>query len=401
LSCLAFGPDFKTRLDHVVSWCVVEIGNRRLESNDSTHAVDVDALIQQERQAGNLPLDFDYRDDGHRMIFLGRQTLSVGGGGLCGTCMERWETLEKFIAKMAKMEGNPQQPRIKAALLWDALKGTMSYRNFAVLTAVYAWLGDKKIPWIVRQASLPAMTLGYKPATLRGPDGPTLLASREDGAKPLTRDQIRTTLDHLERANHFARVERDARTVFFSNRMTGDEMRAWFENRATGKIETRRRKDLEMQARIKAGKENIPTIKSVPTIKMESNPDLTPEIVPTQSPLAPPHHPHMVPANKETGLIESDLKETPVTARARESLPDGEALNQGQAGPAQAQIVADVIAFAESRYPGSADAAREWCNEHSPQWTPSPAQWQTALYDHLYRMQVAGRLPKAQTTPTV
>ena len=109
----------------------------------------------------------------------------------------------------------------------DAHEGRIESRDYAVLLAVYAIIGDKQYA-IIRRDRVRAGAMGYSSAkVLFDKDGKLtvagkrVLAGRADGAKPLTLDQVRYTLDKLHERKFFSRIQpkRCGRSVYYSRGM--------------------------------------------------------------------------------------------------------------------------------------------------------------------------------------
>ena len=247
LCCLSFGGDYKTRLYHIVSFCIVSAGAQKRESMDrdelTKYATDYDSE--------KCPSGMKKTVLQHLEILAGMKFLGVTHGNVEET-QNRAAAIASHIRNTTEKEGAHPLVRIRNDLFWDCIKGNLPYRDFAVLTAVYAAIGSKTFPVRVTRDRIQAGALGYKTKASMTPEA---LAQRIDGATPLTENQIRYTLDHLEATTLFSRVQLSPRKVYFSNRMTAEQMRkqlvSW-KTRPAVKLASNRKADREMQQAIKS-----------------------------------------------------------------------------------------------------------------------------------------------------
>lgn len=247
LCCLSFGNDYKSRLYHIVSFCIVAAGAKKWETTNRDELTEYAA----EYDRSKWPSGMKTTVLRHLQILAGMKFLGVTGGSIDST-EEEAAAIDKHISITAAKEGGYPLVRIRNDLFWDCVHGKLPYRDFSVLAAVYAAIGSKTFPVRVTRDRIQAGALGYKTKASMTPEA---LASRKDGATPLSENQIRYTLDHLEATTLFTRVQLSPRKVFFSNRMTAEQMReqlvSW-KTRPAAKLATNRKADREMQQAIKA-----------------------------------------------------------------------------------------------------------------------------------------------------
>lgn len=301
LCCLAFGDDPVARLQHVVDWCCVNMGKQmgQLMTRNQLQQLAHD-MPPEERPNGLNP-----NSAPHATIAAGMKRLHVRGGN-AAQMLRQHETLTVFCDAIQANHGRFPLVRIRADLLWDTIHGEMPYRNFAVLCGVYSVIGAKKYPARITRDRIRAGAMGYKNVAMMTSD---VLKQRQDGAQPLTIDQLRHTLDVLETASCFARVQFSPRRVYFSHRMTREEMSKQLvtsKARRDTVVRANRAADRELRARIRR------TIKvGTPQRKRLRDPQAHPK--------AAPPCPHNVPTITESSLIESFLKEPVSIQRAREA----------------------------------------------------------------------------------
>jgi len=126
----------------------------------------------------------------------------------------RWQ---KFIIETDPVQsllskvGKSPQVRVGVDIVQDTSEGRFDFRDFAVLLAVYAIIGDKSYASVHRDR-VRAGAMGYGSAkdlfdaygkVTR--TGEMLLSRRQDGTQPLTLDQCRYTLDKLHESKNRAR----------------------------------------------------------------------------------------------------------------------------------------------------------------------------------------------------
>lgn len=246
LCSLAYGGDPKARLYHVISWCAVHVG-KELATNMTTAE-----LLESAQQIphAHLPGGLRNKDRAGLVYTLGMKTLGLINGTVEGGYTQA-ATLENFINRAEAAHGRYPLVRVRHDLMWDALRGSMPYRDFSVLCSVYSIIGAKESPVRIIRDRIIAGALGYKTAALMTPGA---IAARPDHATPLTTMQVRTTLNHLEATTLFQRVQLSPRRVYFSHRMTREAMTAYllkWKTRQPIKLSNNRKSDRELQARIR------------------------------------------------------------------------------------------------------------------------------------------------------
>jgi len=268
ISALSYGPDPKTRLNEIVDYCVIEQGRNLAKT---TLPEMTTAWIQQTTH-GELPEDFNPAYETHRELFLGCRALGIQYRRI-GSHQAAHDRVAKAVRSLEWIHGPSSLVRIKTDWIFKARDGAMSYRDFSILAALYCAIGNHKAR-IIRRSTLPALALGYKVKAFRA-DGPKLLGSRTDGAKPWTESQIKTTLEKLRMDGYFARVNANRRSTYYSIRMSEDDLRAFVKARALKRIKSTYdgpSKDRVMQAEVRAERERFTTPGTV-----KPTPELTPK----------------------------------------------------------------------------------------------------------------------------
>lgn len=199
---------------------------------------------------GTLP-SFNRDKKDHLAIVIAKSMLKVTGGDVV-SCSSTARDVSWLLDRMQAKHGCSPTVRIRHDLMWDCIDGSLNYRLFSVLCSVYAVIGSKKYPVGITRQRIIAGALGYKSPKLMTEEE---LKSRTDGAVPLTVKQVRQALDELERRSLITRVQASRRKVFFSNRMTREQMRKEIISatvRRRVKLKKYRQDDREIQSRVDA-----------------------------------------------------------------------------------------------------------------------------------------------------
>src|SRR5436190_17228520 len=162
LCLLAFGEDYKQRLQHLMSYCVYEQAKR---SNPKFP-----------RSARNRLLD-------EAATFL---RVPIGSHE---NRMRQWKEADSFVREWEQRYGKDANVRIGTSLLWEAKDDSgVSYREFSILCAINSIIGKRRsIPKLITVPSVQARAAGFKSWDLL-----KSACSDESGkARLLTIDQVR------------------------------------------------------------------------------------------------------------------------------------------------------------------------------------------------------------------
>lgn len=246
LYALAYGTEAKQRLSEIISYCCLEVGKK--ESAGMT----VKEKKTEAEKLTSKPGGFNQANHDHLALLIGMQILNVCNGNV-GTMFHEHEEVGLFLNGMTVKHGPSPLVRIRNDLFWEAVKGEMDYRRFSVMCGVYAVIGSKDYCRVTRDR-IRAGAMGYKSAGMMTPE---VIAQRKDGAKPLTENQVRRTLDDLECSTLITRVQVSNRKVVFSNRLSRKEITEKVlasETKRVSKLRIFRKEDQELRASIKAVK---------------------------------------------------------------------------------------------------------------------------------------------------
>lgn len=193
LRALSYGADPLTRLEHLIGYCVMDVGFKELDAlMDGTGTP-----AERRRRAWEF---------GCKIV-----NVESKGDGADKSLEERHKAISAHC-------GSEDQANvsIRADWFWNCIYGLrgkevempLSYREFSVLCAILSKLGNKaqeSCTW----NEIQRRSLGYATAK----DMQARFSLRADHAVPLTRQQIRSTLDVLERNRFFARWAVGKRTA--------------------------------------------------------------------------------------------------------------------------------------------------------------------------------------------
>ena len=196
-------PHTKT-LSRIFSYCVLTVGESSLANLPEETA---DGILS--RAAS--PDDFDDAEETHRHVVLGCDRLDVKIGTIRGVLAEAKEARE-IVRETERINGASPLVFVGAKLLWECYKGEFPFRDFTVLCAVNSVIGMKTTPQLIRRTLLLARAAGFKTPATYGKG-----CMKGFKARPMmTVDELRWTLDKLEKRELFARAQASPRRVYFS-----------------------------------------------------------------------------------------------------------------------------------------------------------------------------------------
>jgi hypothetical protein len=184
LCLLAFGSDYKDRLQHIVSYCVCE-------------------------RAQRLSHSFMASDDPG--MDRGASFLKVNIGSREAT-IDRWQSATRFIEIWEERHGRDALVRIATKLLWEAHNDTgLSYREFSLLCAINSIIGYRRFrPIRITEDSIRVRAAGYKSWTVAHRE---VACDKSRRGQVLTKHEVRYALERLHQRGLFARARVGAKTV--------------------------------------------------------------------------------------------------------------------------------------------------------------------------------------------
>jgi hypothetical protein len=198
LCLLAFGSDYRKRLQHIVCYC----------------------LGQHARRTSRSPADFPERTP----LFEAGRFLHVNVPSY-DAALERWDVARWLIRDWESRYGRDASVRISTSLLWEAHNNTgLSYREFSVLCAINSVIGNRRsVPRRITEPSIRVRAAGFKSWRVA-----TCELARDESRKAqlLTPPQVRYTLESLHKRKLFARARVGAKTVKYMLGVSDDALRA-------------------------------------------------------------------------------------------------------------------------------------------------------------------------------
>ena len=161
------------------------------------------------------------------------------------TTINECDAANRFVAEHERKHGKDPLVFIAAELFWSCHNDQdFSFREFSTACAVNSVIGFKKTPVIIRRSMIIARQLGYKTPQVMAAE----LTAKGTKRKPLSIQQLRDTLDNLEKRDLFRRCLPGRRTVYFSITLDLAELRAAVKERVEkqSKVQLRRQLDREM-----------------------------------------------------------------------------------------------------------------------------------------------------------
>ncbi len=219
LCALSFGETTYQRLNAILDYGVVHAGIRLWQKESADEKSRFLAFLP---HRSKIPQGFEPNDPRHCAVLYGIEKVGVIYSNLDGLLVGHG-TLEAFKNEFERRFGRDATVRIRKKWLFQARDGKgLTYREFAVLCAIYSCIGSKQFTRITRERAQ-HRSLGYKnKSTLQAE-----LPRRADGAQPLTERQVRDTIDRLHGLRFFARCTYGRRVTYYSHRLTDEQLRKY------------------------------------------------------------------------------------------------------------------------------------------------------------------------------
>lgn len=211
LPLLDFGAEEKGRLQNIVSYSMLRMGR--------AYTGDAPELLKQILSNGTPP-DFRNIDD-HKAVVIGGHLLNVAVGAVAAS-LNRAKDAQSFIEDHEMRYGNSPLVMVSSTLLWGCHnEDDPPYRLFSALCGILSVIGVKKMPIRITRDMVIARQLGYKSPEVQK----QAFRKRQDGAEPLTVQQVRDVLYDLEIRGLIARCHASPRVVYFSTTQNRDDLR--------------------------------------------------------------------------------------------------------------------------------------------------------------------------------
>ncbi len=219
LPLLAFGADWKVRVDAICAWCIYDKGSERLPKLKPAQVKNVFQAFP----AGKMPTRGGCDLTNWEAFVIGSHAHTV----VFGDAQRELNLLNEAKALLSTLQsrfGPPPMALIGRDMLLDSRDGKSDFnpRDISILIAINSALGVKPYARITRNRLRAAM-LGYPRTNILfdedgylHEEGSILIASRTDSAVLLSLDQMRHSLDSLERKGCFIRyhVPKSSSTFF-------------------------------------------------------------------------------------------------------------------------------------------------------------------------------------------
>jgi hypothetical protein len=216
LCLLTYGATVKDRCNAIIRYCLIHEGLKAVDRIDIPKAKELLAEMGERK-----PYGCDIKNRTDRAYLVGANVLNVVGGSVPDAVNTHGDVSAYCREYEAATQGRDAQVRIKTSLIFETRDGSYDARQFAVLCGLYSLIGSKPYPVVCRREVIALRAYGYKSKAAMDAWN-ARRANKEE--KLLTVDQIRYTLDALEVSGWFARVQASKRNVYFSHRMTREQM---------------------------------------------------------------------------------------------------------------------------------------------------------------------------------
>lgn len=214
LCTLALPGSGTDRLDHIISFCCVEVGK---------HLWKKLSYVQQEnwRRAPPVPewqnLKFDPTKDRHLEALMGADRLNVRLGHVPST-IRRHANLAQHVYAFEQRHGADVKVRLATEYVFECRdKKGLSFAELAVLAGIYGKIGASKGPVRITRREIWYRAHGCKSKQV---------FLRIIGLCPpvYKERQVRSLIESLHQRHFFARVTFARRQTYYSHRLTAKEL---------------------------------------------------------------------------------------------------------------------------------------------------------------------------------
>ncbi len=228
----------RKRINSIFAFGLFEFGYKLSEDMSDSELL---KCVEEDVSKTDLPFGFKKNKRKHLEYVLAQERFGVARGHI-SLAWEMYKQCSNHVRDQRVRHGTDALCRIRGDVAWLVISGEIRWRDFSTLAAVYSIIGDKSHPVLIRRNMIQARQTGCKSVDVM----------RENRAQPLTEAQIRYTLDSLETAGWFCRVQASRRKVYFSHRMTRDEVEDWLKQKAfkQSRVNKNRKKDRDLQAEL-------------------------------------------------------------------------------------------------------------------------------------------------------
>jgi hypothetical protein len=225
----------RDRLSNIISFCCLEVGKRQWQR---FRQIEKDLRREHPPSEIYCVCEIDLTNDAHQQAVAGAQHLKITIRDVSGVVADH-EHLAHFIREFERKHGADAQVRLATNFVFEARdnKG-MSYRELAVLAAIYSKIGAAKGPVRITREEIWRRALGFKSKRV-------FSVEMGDRQAWITQRQVRSIIERLHDRKFFARVTYARRQTYYSHRLTANQL-------ADAVFAQKLRPQLARQARIRA-----------------------------------------------------------------------------------------------------------------------------------------------------
>jgi hypothetical protein len=210
LCALSFPASERERLNHIIAFCCLETGELQCQKFSQ-----VDKDLGHKQQPSELCCTREI--DVYLQAVAGAQQLKVAIVDIYGLVAEH-ARLARFVGEFERKYGADAKVRLATNLVFEARDGKgLSYRELAVLAAVYSKIGAAKGPVRILREEIWCRALGFKSKRV------FFLEMRNREAW-ITERQVRSIIERLHDRKFFARVTYGRRQSYYSHRLNLDQL---------------------------------------------------------------------------------------------------------------------------------------------------------------------------------
>ncbi len=339
LCSLAYGSDWRQRLFGIANHAAMHFGRHLLSERGAQERRE---MLSRTKSEPGTPADLDAANERH----LALATAYAAFGWRLGNvvlAIEHCDRLDRFRVEFESKNGADMQVRIPKHVLEEAIykagdqsSAAVFLREFCVLSAVYATMGNSKIVEI-RRAVIVRRALGYKSERVFRSE----FLNRTDGAIPLKVHELRYVLEILEQAKFFMTQTLKCRFTWYARGITEQ------------KFMERLQQEL-LQVDLRAARAR----RAAALAENELTPDLTWLAARVNAIMGRP------PGQTFTSRELDALKEAQLTDTSNEEFQMLEQYYQAHIDRERRRQTVQTLL---NNWPGEIDRARRWHDQHHPQ----------------------------------
>jgi hypothetical protein len=235
LCALSYPGSEQERLSHISSFCCLEVGKQQWQK---FRQIEKDLRRLHPPSDKHCTCKIDLANDAHQQAVAGAQHLKIIIYCVGGTVANHTR-LAHFIREFEQKHGPDARVRLAIDFVYEARdnKG-MSYREVAVLAAIYSKIGAAKGPVRITREEIWRRAHGFKSKQVFSVE----MHNRQTW---ITQRQVRSIIERLHDRRFFARLTYARRQTYYSHRLTADLL-------AEAVFVQKLRPELARQARIRA-----------------------------------------------------------------------------------------------------------------------------------------------------